>query len=71
MCALLVEPSTAARARGKPQTQQVARKNHNFSSEEGMQVLSDIVEVHSGDMFSKIAAPFLRNKVLVLATASI
>lgn len=32
--------------------------------------LADINEVHSGDIFSKIAAPFLRNKVLALATAS-
>lgn len=54
----------------KPQTQQPARKNPSFCSEKSMQVLSDINEVHGGDMFSKTAAPSLRNKVLALATAS-
>lgn len=64
LCALLIEPITTAKARRKPQTQQVARKETKLCSEERMCIfkvrLSGINEVPSrGMLFCKIVTPFL------------
>lgn len=70
VCALLVGPNTAARARGKPQLSKLQGKIPPSLLRRACRWLSDIDGVHGGDMLSRIAAPFLRNKVLVSAPAS-
>lgn len=61
VCALLVEPSTAARARAKAQLSKLQGKTQLVWGRV-CRWLSDITEVHGGDGLSRIAAPFKETK---------